>query len=285
MKTNIVKISCSSSSSTGYYEPIDSFERESARRLANYFKEYIKPPICEQTFLDHGYRAGELHESNLWQIAANVANPRPFSVRESIEVPRLNVGLLVDCSGSMCQATSLTRLNGGTETYRQVISAARILALGLSLSLADQDGIRLTVGGHTEMGGSIHLIMCKRADTECKEENFGHLTAQSGNLDGLALVAFAKEMKKTMVPGENGLILLISDGAPCHSNDVMQKAFDACRRLYDLRILPIGVGDQTEEECRHIYNGEDFLIANNVVSCAPDVTQKINQLVEELKPM
>lgn len=263
----------------GRYESITLRERDAALSLARFFKEAIKPPTTHYEYFEHGYRAGELHESNLWQIAANIENARPFSVRETIDIPHMNVGLLVDCSGSM---SSAVRASG---SYVSTISAARMLAMGLGNALDSAEGIRLTIGGHTEEGGNVILIMCKRANTSFNEENFSFLTAQSGNLDGLALVAFAKEMKKTMPEGENGIILLISDGAPCHSNAVMEKAFDICDKIHNLRILPIGVGNQTERDCKHIYNGRDFLLAPDVISCAPSVSQRVNQLIEELKPM
>lgn len=263
----------------GRYEEISRLERDCALSLSRFFVEAIKPPKTHYEYFEHGYRAGELHESNLWQIAANVENARPFSVRETIEIPCMNVGLLVDCSGSMCSAVK----SGGS--YMSTISAARILSLGLGNALDNKDGIRLTIAGHTEECGEVVLIMCKRANTGFVEENFSYLTAQSGNLDGLALVAFAKEMKKTMPAEENGVILLISDGAPCHTNSIMEKAFDMCEKLHNLHVLPIGVGNQTEADCKRIYNGRDFLLAPDVVSCAPSVSQRINQLIEELKPM
>lgn len=266
-------------SNSGRNEPVSRKEREAALSLSRFFEEAIKPPTTHYEYFEHGYRAGELHESNLWQIASNVENARPFSVRESIEIPSMNVGLLVDCSGSMCSAVR----SGGT--YMSTISAARILALGLGKAMNHHDGIRLTIGGHTEESGNVILIMCKRADTDFEEKNFSYLTAQSGNLDGLALVAFAREMKKTMPQDENGIILLISDGAPCHSASVMERAFDACQRLHNLHVLPIGVGNQDDETCKRIYNGRDYILASDVISCAPTVSQKINQLIEELKPM
>jgi hypothetical protein len=92
-------------------------------------------------------------------------------------------------------------------------------------------------------------------------------------------------MKKTMPPGENGIILLISDGAPCHSAEIMDRAFGICEKVYNLHVLPIGVGGQTDATCKEIYRGRDYLIANDVVSCAPAVAAKINRLIEELKPM
>ena len=146
---------------------ITQFERERALGLSRLFTELLKLPENHSHYYDHGYRSGELHESNLWQIAANLDNARPFSVRETIDIPDFHVGLLLDCSGSMASPLSSLMERGrvpathGDRTC--VMTGARILALAMGMSMSEREGLHLSICGHTEEMGMVQLIMAKRA--------------------------------------------------------------------------------------------------------------------------
>lgn len=285
-----------SRSSHGYRsEAVNSKEKSQAISLSRLFSESLKLHSGHTFYYDHGYRSGELHESNLWQIASGLDNARPFSVRESIDIPDFHIGILVDCSGSMaawCKADEDGDVDydysGSGTSYGTVMSAARTLALGMAMSLDEKEGVHLSVCGHTEEGGNVHLLMVKRPLTPFRPEDFSALCSQSGNLDGLALVAFAREMAKDMKPGEPGMLVLISDGAPCHSPGIMKKAFEICKRQYNLTVFPIGVGQELarrEDVCKQYYGAGNYIVAADVVSAAPRIITKANSLIEELKPM
>lgn len=268
------------------YESLSEFELEKGRSLARMFDKSLKLPENHTHYYDHGYRSGELHESNLWQIAAEINNARPFSLRETIDVPDFHIGLLLDCSGSMNASVSSFGNPFNHHERPSVMTAARILALGMGMSMSNREGLHLSVCGHTEEGGSVHLLMAKRPTTEFCTERFGTLTAQSGNLDGLALVAFAREMHRAMRAGEPGLLVLISDGAPCHSAVLMKKAFDICKKLYNITVFPIGVGECLGDEmCKTLYGAGNYILAKDVLSAAPSIVTRANLLIEELKPM
>jgi hypothetical protein len=263
-------------------DPFSSRELATAKKLSRQFRESIKVQCSHTFYWDHGYRAGELHESNLWQIASGIDNARPFSTRESIDIPDFHIGILVDCSGSM-SADVGDRYDGDS-----IMSAARTLALGFAQALDDIGGVHVSVCGHTEESGTVHLLMVKRAYTELSVDNFASLSAQSGNLDGLAIVAFCREMRKDMKPGEKGILVLISDGAPCHSEIIMKKAFDIARRKYDITVLPIGVGRSLASRpdvCNSYYGAGNYVMAPDVVSSAPAIISKANSYIAELKPM
>lgn len=284
------------------YEKLSSNELRLAARLAGMFRDSIKVHMSHSYYYDHGYRSGLLHESNLWQIAAGIDDARPFSILESIDIPDFHIGILVDCSGSMNsdlrnRYTSPPPHKSGNSLASDfwkgleditIMSASRCLALGMAQALEDSSGVHLSVCGHTEEGGVVRLIMVKRPKTELVVDSFGHLSAQSGNLDGLALYAYAREMHKEMAAEENGLIVLISDGAPCHSPTIMHKAFAKCKNEFNLTVFPIGVGHELasdESPCREHYGAGNYVIAEDVVSSAPRIITRLNTVIEELKPM
>lgn len=263
-------------------ESFSQKELNTAKKLSRQFRESIKVHCSHTFYWDHGYRAGNLHESNLWQIASGIDNARPFSVRESIDIPDFHIGILVDCSGSMSADV------GNSYSGESVMSAARALTLGFAQALDDIEGVHVSVCGHTEENGEVHLLMVKRARTELNVNSFSALTAQSGNLDGLAVVAFCREMRKDMMPGERGILVLISDGAPCHSPLIMKKAFHVAKRNHDITVLPIGVGRSLASRtdvCNEYYGAGNYVVAADVVSSAPAIISKANSYIAELKPM
>lgn len=264
-----------------FHSRLSSREKSVAQTLSRQFRESIRIHNSHTFYWDHGYRAGDLHESNLWQIASGIDNARPFSVRESIDIPDFHIGILVDCSGSM-------NAHCTEGSSHSIMSASRSLALGLAMALDDMQGVHVSVCGHTEECGRVHLLMVKRANSLMEPANFGALTARSGNLDGLAIVAFAREMKKDMKEQETGMMVLISDGAPCHSEVIMKKAFALSHRQHGIKVLPIGVGSSlasSEEVCKTYYGINNYVLAPDVLSAAPRIVTKANSFISELKPM
>lgn len=276
-------------------EYLNSVELQAASRIANVFNSSLVLPESANEYYDHGYRSGELHESNLWQIASGIDNARPFSVKESVTIPDIHIGLLIDCSGSMAsysEAFGNTRTSGpdqsawGRMSCACVINAARTLALGMAKSLDSQKTVHLSIAGHTELNGEVTMIMVKRPKSCLNVDAFGKLVALSGNLDGLAIMAMAREMAKEMKDGEPGVLFLISDGAPCHSPLIMETAFKRSKTLHNITVFPIGVGrDMDDELCQEIYNGEPYVVAPDVLSSAPAIVAKVNNIVSRLKPM
>lgn len=283
-----------------YEEPFNVYEVEISERLSRMLLSLIRFPSKQATYYEHGYRSGELREDNLWQIAANIENARPFSVLETVHKPDLHVGLLVDCSGSMQNSTDsvLPSGFGGVITskhYRTpdgrnhcftLMTSARILSYALSLAFADQEGVKLTVAGHTEIGGSIEIVMCKRPNSKAEVENFRGLTAQAGNIDGPALVNFVDQMSKEVKPGEGGVVFLICDGAPCHNPDVMQRCMSICRDHYNINPFVFGVGSGLDDEtCKRLYGIGNYLLVPSVTSSAMPIASRLNYELERLAPM
>jgi hypothetical protein len=282
-------------SDEGPFQPITYFEEQKAQELASFLSREIKPLHCEVEYLDHGYRSGILHESNLWQIAANVENPRPFSVKEYVEIPKFHLGILVDCSGSMhCADPHLkSQLDGfstpagvsATGGAYTVMHAARILCCAFGKALSGKQGITLTISGHTEEGGAIQMILVKRADTDFEIEKMGNLNAQAGNIDGVALKSMARLMQEKMGESDTGLIVLICDGAPCHSGAYMKSSIQDCKSQYNIGVCPILVGSAGDSIGKEYYGEGRYMLAPDVVSAAPSIATRVNRLIEELKPM
>lgn len=168
------------------------------------------------------------------------------------------------------------------------MSASRCLAMAFAKALDDKEEVKISVAGHTEEGGKVHLIMIKRPNVSLVPENFNALSAQSGNIDGVALLAFAREMAREKPPNENGLIVLICDGAPCHSPAVMRKSIDMCWTNYNLKVIPIAVGHEITSDtatCNSLYGSGNYITAPNVLSSIPTIVTRLNLMIAELKPM
>lgn len=274
-------------------EPLNPVELRYANRIASVFQNALVLPEFASEYYDHGYRSGELHESNLWQIAAGVENARPFSVRESVTIPDLHIGLLIDCSASMFSGSDAFREDGrpGSGYFdgwagATTMHAARTLALGMAKAFDSIKGVHLTIAGHTEFCGEITMLLIKRARASLNASAFSNFAAMGGNLDGLAVMALSREMAKDMKPGETGALFLISDGAPCHSPEIMDLAFKRSKNEHGITVFPIAVGrDLDEEICREIYNNGPYVLAPDVLSSTPEIVRTVNRIVGGLKPM
>lgn len=253
------------------HERFSPEEQRNAERAANLFRSTLELPTEDRHFWDPGYSRGHLDESTLWQLAAGVHKPRCFMQPETIRLPSVYLGLLVDCSGSM---------SGG------YISRARTLALAFAKALDGHPKCKVSVAGHTERRGKVLLYMIKRSDQELNPEAFGSLTAQSGNLDAYALQAYARTIAKDMQDFDSGLIGLICDGEPCHSKQAMQDAIVQVRKDHRLHTVGIGIGgDMNDKICTQLYGAGNYIIAGNPMDCLPNLATKLNRFIAQVAPV
>ena len=291
------------------FVPILKYEEILSNRIARLAKEKIATFSNQVEYLDHGYRAGVLHESNLWQIAGNIENCKPFSIPEYIEIPEFHLGILVDCSGSMSRyshslADTICNIGSKEEltqpAYNSLVekenvrdftdatttmNAARILCMGFTKALQQTSSVRLTIAGHTETYGSIDMVLVKSERKRPDYEKFGFLTSCAGNLDALALDMFSGLISENMRSGESGLIILICDGAPCHKNSMMIESLNRCKKLHNLTVLPIGVGSLHQIIADELYGKGNYVLAKDVISSIPNIIKKMNYMIEGLRPM
>lgn len=253
------------------FHPYSPREVSDANKAATYFRAGLDLPSEDRPYWDPGYTRGQLDESSLWQIASGMQRPRCFQQAETVQLPTIFLSLLVDCSGSM----------SGTEMTR-----ARLLALAFARALHDHPKCRVSVAGHTERHGRVHLYVVKEPHGPLVEEAFGSLNAQSGNLDAYALQAYAHQISGQMTEHDTGMIGLICDGEPCHSAGTMRNAMEQVRKDYKLHTLGIGVGNcMSDEQCSELYGKDNYIIAGDPMDALPKLTTKVNRFVARLAPV
>ncbi len=253
------------------FRRFSSEESRNADMAANLFRSSLELPTEDRHFWDPGYSRGHLDESTLWQLAAGVHKPRCFMQAETIRIPAMYLGLLVDCSGSMSG---------------HYISRARTLALAFAKALDGHPKCKVSVAGHTERQGKVLLYVIKRSDQELNPEAFNSLTAQSGNLDAYALQAYARTIAKDMADFDTGLIGLICDGEPCHSKQAMQEAIVQVRKDHRLHTVGIGIGGSMNDNiCTKLYGEGNYIIANDPMQCLPELATKLNRFIAQVAPV
>lgn len=253
------------------FERFSPTESRNADTAAALFRSTLELPTEDRHFWDPGYSRGHLDESTLWQLAAGVHRPRCFMQPETIRLPAVYLGLLVDCSGSM-SGNCITR--------------ARTLALAFAKALDGHPKCKVSVAGHTERSGKVLLYLIKRPDQPLNPEAFNSLTAQSGNLDAYALQVYARTIAKDMADYDSGLIALICDGEPCHSKQAMQDAVVQVRKDHRLHTVGIGVGGGMNDEiCTKLYGEGNYIIANDPMQCLPELATKLNRFIAQVAPV
>jgi hypothetical protein len=257
----------------GCYSTYASDELSNAHRAADYFRSSLELPTEDRHFWDPGHTRGHLDEDSLWQIAGGVPRPRCFRQSETVQIPSVFLGLLVDCSGSMTSGRRMSR--------------ARTLALAFARSLEGHPKCHVSVAGHTERNGKVILYLVKHPMQPLNEDAFGSLTCQSGNLDAYALQAYGRMISKQMGDHDTGMIGLICDGEPCHSARAMTEAMEQVRHDYRLHTIGIGIGgDMNHDHCRRLYGSDDnYIIASDPMDSLPQLATKINTFIGKLAPV
>lgn len=247
-------------------------EQSRARALSVQISGRLKLPTENENYLEHGFKSGEIDHANLWQVS-HFHRPRVFDQLEEIVIPKLYLGLLIDCSGSM---------NCGGR-----IGNARILAGALAMAVEGHPKVTLTIGGHTTTyGDEVSLAMIKRPDTPYSPHGIARLHACAGNEDGFALWAFGRQMQKHMRHYDHGLILLICDGQPCHDSDIMRNSITEVRHKFKQHTLAIGVGsDMCDSLCTELYGADNYVIVGDPTDSAPAIATAINRAVDRMGPV
>lgn len=254
------------------YSRFSSTELSRAARAADYFRGSLDLPTEDRHYWDPGHTRGDLDETALWQIAGGVPKPRCFRQSETIQLPSVFLGLLVDCSGSMSCGSRMSR--------------ARTLALAFATALEDHPKCKTTVAGHTERNGKVLLYVIKNPHQSLNADAFGSLTAQSGNLDAYALQAYGRHISKQMGDHDTGLIALICDGEPCHSDQAMRDAMAQVRRDHKLHTIGLGVGgDMNEKRCEQLYGKDNYIIVDDPMNSLPMLATKINRFISQIAPV
>lgn len=164
-----------------------------ARMKAAFFFRKTQPVIPDRL-----QKSGLIDEDELWRVAGN--DYRVFQRLVHKETPDTQVTMLVDTSGSM---------------HGPLLATAQELATIMIECLRLMPGIRSRVRGHTNAGANDALIgrIWEPGDPISR---LGLLqTMDHGvNWDGYAIDACAQELLDNQRPGEDMVLIVLSDGRP-----------------------------------------------------------------------
>lgn len=160
----------------------------------------------QPNYVDRLRRSGKLSDEELWRAGAG--DFRVYEEEVGEHTPQLSATLLVDLSGSMLGYAS-------TRGSTKKIEVAMRTATSLAKALAQRPGIRLRVRAHSTLG-YIGPVVYRIWETG---EPFSRLATMStlesaDNGDGFAIAWCADELLKTAHPGEDLLLIVLSDGQP-----------------------------------------------------------------------
>jgi cobalamin biosynthesis protein CobT len=238
---------------------------EKGRHYANQLCDRLKLPVFDEAILSPGFKQGVLDDLNLYRVG-HESSPRCFSQLEIAEIPKFFCGLLIDCSGSM---------------YGHRIEQAKQVGAALALALDDNPYVMPSVAGHDANKTKIALEIAKQPTSKLDLGLISTLKSRAENLDAYALIAYAKYLHGFMEDYDKGLIILICDGAPCHSYKAMKNAINLARVKYKLELFAIGLGI-TEELCREMYGENNWVTVEELPNAMPAIATKFNQLIEKL---
>jgi hypothetical protein len=153
-------------------------------------------------FSERALRSGNIDEDMLWRTAGH--DLQVFERKVITTIPDTQVTMLVDMSSSM---------NG------KKVQIAQELANTMLECLTTMRGVRVRVRGHQQTGYSGQGSLChvnriwEKGDPRTRLGLLQALCA-GGTPDGLALDWCAKEMLANKRPGEDMVLIILSDGEP-----------------------------------------------------------------------
>lgn len=166
----------------------------------------LRPELPQ--FEDRMLRSGEIDEEELYRFAAN--DYRIFEQRITAEHPQASVTLLVDMSGSM---------NGSTDG-RSKLGVAQELAQLFVDALRSMEGVSPKVMGHTgdvTSGGEIQLYELWVPGDNLVRLGLIATLPHSNNYDGHAISWCVQDLLTRARPGDQTVLIVLSDGQPAGS--------------------------------------------------------------------
>jgi hypothetical protein len=153
---------------------------------------------------DYSKRSGELDEGGLDKLSYNPE--RIFYLREEQPKPKVQLGILVDESGSM---------------YGQRAESAKKLAIILTEAFARVKGVDFYVYGHTgDSTGGIDAEIIEYVTPETSLEDAVSLVRMAGrgqNYDSYAIKAVGERLLENATEYKRRILISISDGMPAGS--------------------------------------------------------------------
>ena len=147
-------------------------------------------------WFDRAQRSGQLDENELWKIVGN--DLRVFERRVTADTPNTQVTMLVDMSSSM-----------RGENMRK----AQDLANTMLECLKTMKGVTVRVRGHNHTPAVMIYRIWEQGDPQTRLGLIGKLCAGS-TPDGYALDWCSQELMANHKPGEDMVLIILSDGMP-----------------------------------------------------------------------
>lgn len=215
-----------------------------------------------------GLKNGQIHDASLSRI---ITDQRVFKKTIQGIEKKARIAVLIDLSGSMYG-----------EKEKDAIAAAYMLADSCA-----RIKVPISVMGHNTGGSYInlyHFVEYEKCINRDAKEKI--LCAQAGgaNHDGLAIFHAATDLVRHRKPGEQLVLLVISDGAPAgidgYWGDIadkdIQKITGAFEKQYNVKTIGIGIGGDVE----HIPNiYKNFLIVPNVEKLGDELLKVLKSLL------
>lgn len=226
-----------------------------------------------KTWNDYSKKRGEIDEGGLEKFAEN--RDDLFYVEEETPKLRIQLGLLIDESGSMCysynaQDIAYSKLSGGYVPLRR-ISVARKLATAFLNGTLDIPGVDLYIYSHAGPQPNCNVYRYKTPGQSFEKNSLvSSIDIKLHNYDGYAIQAVGTEMLNASEYYNRRILFAISDGEPSATNYSGTAAINhisfVCKTLKQegLEVYTIGVDNAfPEDDGENMYGKGNFIIFND----------------------
>lgn len=230
-----------------------------------------------------GLNSGDVDDGSLDKLAARrEVNPNIWERHETVAIPDVAVGILIDQSGSM----SCNGVDSIDKKHAQRIELAKMVAIALGDALRSANGIKVMIASHFTASREIVLVDILGMDSKREDEPWmGALRATGENADSFAAQDMVKRMARFSAAAKHRVLFVVSDGQPSASvfdrtGELKDYGGDAAaihmrevvtwsRRVYGVEVYGIGIDgspDQTFGE--RMYGQGRFVCLNDTLSSA-----------------
>ena len=238
-------------------------------KQASDFSKKLKEVLMYQakTRRKNGLKNGQIHDAALSRI---ITDQKVFKKTIMGIEKKARLAVLIDLSGSMCG-----------QKVQDAMAAAYMLA-----EACEKIKVPISIMGHNTGCREVnlfHFVEYENCMKKTAKEKILAAKAGGANHDGLAIFHTATDLVRHRKPGEQLVLLVISDGAPAGINNYWGEVADkdiqnitgAFEKQYNVKTIGIGIGDDVEH-VPNIY--KNYLLV-------PNVDKLGNELLKVLKSL
>lgn len=212
-------------------------------------------------------RSGDLDEDMLWRVGGY--DLRVMQRRNTVDTPKTQITLLVDMSGSM----------GGRKA-----EIAQDLANTMLECLRTMKGVTVRVRGHTNWSSSCMITRIWEPGDPVTRIGLLSTGPRGGTPDGLALDGCGQELIRNEQPGEDKIIIILSDGMPngsaalnMNGPQYVRKVVDELRRR-GVHVVQIAVDAAVREPQQASMYGTNYVMYKNDAALPGQLTKLLIRL-------